>query len=145
MSRMADYGVVVLSALAQRGNDRPSTASDLAGRTALPVPTVSKILNALARGGVVDAMRGARGGYALRRTADNITVAEITTVLDGPVALTACVDGSDDICTAERLCPMAGGWNRINAAVKTALESVTLADLMVESAMIEPLETERVM
>lgn len=146
LSRMADYGVVVLSSLAQRGDAGLTTATELSERTTLPAPTVSKILKALARGGVIDATRGAHGGYALSRPADGVTVAEIIAALDGPVALTACVEGSDDTCAAERLCPMAGGWNRINTAVKTALDSVTLADLMAESAMLPPEPaTERVM
>jgi FeS assembly SUF system regulator len=141
LSRMADYGVVVLSYMARRP-DALSTAPDLAARTTLPGPTVSKILKSLAKGSVVTATRGAHGGYALARPVEQITVAEIIAALDGPVALTACVEGSSDSCAVESLCPMAGGWNRINVAVKAALDAVTLADLIEESAnppMLEPI------
>lgn len=139
LSRMADYGVVVLSYMARRP-DGLSTAPDLAERTTLPAPTVSKILKLLARGDVVTATRGAHGGYALARPVEQVTVAEIIAALDGPVALTACVEGSTDSCVVESLCPMAGGWNRINGAVKAALDSVTLADLIEESATMPVLE-----
>ena len=137
LSRMTDYGVVLLSSMAQRP-DCLSTAPDLADRTMLPAPTVAKILKALAKGQVIVATRGAQGGYSLARPADEITVAEIIAALDGPVALTACVDGSDDNCSVERLCPLAGGWNRINLAVKAALDEVSLADLISECGLSDP-------
>jgi FeS assembly SUF system regulator len=138
LSRMTDYGVVLLNYLAQDEAQR-STAPELAVRTGLPAPTVAKILKALARADVIAATRGAQGGYALERPADEVSVAEIIAALDGPVALTACVEGSDDNCAVERLCPLAGGWNRINAAVKTALDSVTLADLIADSGQVQQL------
>lgn len=134
LSRMADYGVVLLSTMA-RHQDARYAAPELANRTTLPAPTVSKILKLLSKAELVTATRGAQGGYALSRPPGAITVAEIITAFDGPVALTACVGGSDDSCAVESLCPMAGGWNKINLAVKTALDSVTLADLIAESEM----------
>ncbi|MBO6837641.1 MAG: SUF system Fe-S cluster assembly regulator [Alphaproteobacteria bacterium] len=139
ISRMTDYGVVLLSYMARRP-DALSTAPELAERTTLPAPTVAKILKALAKAKVITAQRGAQGGYALQRPATQVTVSEIVAALDGPVALTACVDGSTDDCKVENLCPMAGGWNRINTAVQTALDSVTLADLIADSAMIPSFE-----
>lgn len=132
LSRMADYGVVLLSTMARQQGARYA-APELALRTTLPAPTVSKILKLLAKAEIVSATRGAQGGYALARPPSAITVAEIITAFDGPVALTACVGGSDDSCAVESLCPMAGGWNRINMAVKKALDSVSLADLIAES------------
>lgn len=132
LSRLADYGVVLLSTMA-RQQDQRYAAPELAQRTTLPAPTVSKILKLLSKAGIVTATRGAQGGYALSRAPHAITVAQIITAFDGPVALTACVGGSDDSCAVESLCPMAGGWNKINLAVATALNSVTLADMIAES------------
>ncbi len=139
LSRMTDYGVVLLSYMAQRPNAQ-CAAPDLADRTGLPAPTVAKILKSLSKAGILSATRGSLGGYALARPVARISVAEIITALDGPVALTACVDGSDDNCAVERLCPMAGGWNRINMAVKAALDEVSLADLINDSGMIRNFE-----
>ncbi|MEQ8440418.1 MAG: SUF system Fe-S cluster assembly regulator [Alphaproteobacteria bacterium] len=135
LSKMTDYGVVVLSYLANSTN-RLSTATELADRTTLPAPTVAKILKLLARADVVAATRGAQGGYHLDRDPTQISVSEIITALEGPVALTACVDGSEDNCAVERLCPMAGGWDTINSAVRSALDGVSLADLIAESSAI---------
>jgi len=139
LSRMTDYGVVLLSYMAQQPNVL-CTAPELADRTTLPAPTVAKILKSLSKAGVLAATRGALGGYVLSRPTQEISVSEIITALDGPVALTACVDGSDDNCAVESLGPMAGGWNRINLAVKSALDNVSLADLISDSGMIRHFE-----
>jgi FeS assembly SUF system regulator len=124
---MTDYGVVVMSQLHQQ----PSmmTAPELAQATGLPAPTVSKLLKQLAKAGVLDSHRGVNGGYTLSRKLEDVTAMEIIEALDGPVALTACVEGADDACNVESLCPMKGGWDKVNAAVRNALCEVTLADL----------------
>ena len=127
LSRMTDYGVVVMAQLNQ--NPGTTTAPELAQATGLPAPTVSKLLKQLARSGLVDSHRGVNGGYALTRDLEGITAMEIIEALDGPVALTACVEGAEDACNVESLCPMRGGWDKVNAAVRRALREVTLADL----------------
>lgn len=128
LSRMSDYGVVVLSRMA-REPGTVTTTVELAERTALPQPTVAKALKLLTRGGLVTSHRGTQGGYSLDRAPTDVTVTEIIGALEGPVALTACVDGSDDNCSVERLCPIRGHWERVNEAVKGALDGITLADL----------------
>ena len=133
LSRLTDYGVVVLGRLAavrERGAG-PTTAAEIAEATLLPAPTVAKILKLLARGDVVLSHRGHQGGYSLARDAQAITVADIVTALDGPVALTACVDGHEGDCSVETMCAIRGHWDAVNTAVRGALESVTLADMIV--------------
>lgn len=132
LSRLTDYGVVVLDRLARaRELDKgPTTAPDLAEATTLPQPTVAKTLKLLARGGVVESHRGHQGGYSLARAPEHITVAEIISALDGPVELTACVDGQEGSCSVESMCAIRGNWDAVNSAVRTALESVTLADML---------------
>ena len=78
--------------------------------------------------GLVASVRGAHGGYTADRPAEDISVAEIVLAVDGPVALTACVDGGD--CAIEATCLLRGSWDRINNAVRDALEEVTLADML---------------
>lgn len=126
LSRMTDYGVVILSHMA-RDQARMMTAPALAEETGLPKPTVIKLLKQLARGGLVDAHRGAQGGYTLARPAASITVREIVAALEGRLALTACVEGAEDDCGVEDCCPIRGRWDPVNQAVAEALEGVTLA------------------
>lgn len=128
LSRLTDYGIVVMSQMAM-DPAAVRTAPDLARAAGLPAPTVSKLLKLLGRAGLVESRRGVHGGYALARPLTAITAAEIIEALDGPVALTACVEGSDSNCNVESLCPMRGGWDKINTAIRTALEEVSLAEL----------------
>ncbi len=134
LSRMTDYGVVALGYMAER-TGHLMTAPEVADATGLPLPTVSKLLKQLAKDDIISAQRGAQGGYLLERRASDISVAEIIACLDGPVALTACVDGAEGSCQVETLCPMRGRWDRINLAVKDALSSVSLAEIAAEPAI----------
>lgn len=125
---MTDYGVVVMSQLGQ-DLSMVRTAPELALATGVPAPTVAKLLKLLVKGGLVESRRGVNGGYSLTREMEEITAADIIEALEGPVALTACVEGSETDCGVESLCPMRGGWEKINRAIRTALEEVTLAEL----------------
>jgi FeS assembly SUF system regulator len=128
LNRLTDYAVVVMGQMA--GNlDRVRTAPQIAEETGVPLPTVSKLMNTLARARLIASHRGANGGYTLGRAAEAITVADIIQAMEGPIALTACVDGSDDHCGSEGFCPMRGNWERVNGAIRSALGSVTLADM----------------
>ncbi|MCB1009116.1 MAG: SUF system Fe-S cluster assembly regulator [Acidobacteria bacterium] len=128
MTKQTDYGFVLLSELATE-EGQVANAPELAQATRLPLPTVAKILKLLARAGVVRSQRGVKGGYSLARSAREITAAEIVTALEGPVALTVCIDGSPGECEREDFCGVRGHWQRINQAVERALSSISLDDL----------------
>jgi FeS assembly SUF system regulator len=127
MGKLTDYATVVLATLAL-DPARHSAAAELAERTRLKLPTVSKVLKELQRAGMVLSSRGAQGGYRLARRADEITAAQILDVFEGPVAITECSTSSSQ-CGIEKLCRVSGAWQRINAAIRRALEDVTLQQL----------------
>ena len=127
LSRMTDYAVVALSALG--GGDSVRTAPDLAAETGLAEPTVAKVLKLLGQAGLVDGLRGARGGYRLARPLSAVTLAEVIVAIEGPIALTACVDGASGGCDTEATCPIRGRWDPVNDAIRGALSAVTIADL----------------
>jgi FeS assembly SUF system regulator len=129
LNRMTDYAVVVLGQMARQPG-LVQTASHIAEGTAIPLPTASKLLKQMAGAALITSHRGANGGYSLDRAAAEVRVAEIVEALDGPIALTACVDGAEDQCDVESLCPMRGNWNRVNNAIRDALENVSLAELI---------------
>lgn len=128
ISRLTDYAIVLATQLA--GHEGSLSVRELADETGIPQPTVSKVLKALGRSGVVAATRGARGGYALSRAPHETNVAEIIAALEGPIAVTECTDDTSDSCAHEPHCGVRANWQRINAAVQTALEAVTLADML---------------
>jgi FeS assembly SUF system regulator len=132
LSRLTDYAVVVMARLAQDGagpEGQVQTAPGLAGAIGIAEPTVAKVLKALGQAGLVDSLRGARGGYRLARPLEAISLTEVIVAIDGPIALTACVDGGAGGCEAEGFCAMRGRWDPVNAAIRRALSDITLAEL----------------
>lgn len=128
LSKMTDYAVVVLSTLAH-ADSALHTANSLADRTGLPMPTVQKLLKLLARGDLLQSHRGASGGYSLSREPDRINVVQIIEAIEGPIALTDCVDGGSGGCGVQGLCSRKNHWEKVNSAVRRALEDVSLADM----------------
>jgi FeS assembly SUF system regulator len=131
VSKLADYAVVILSYM---DGQQPSLmcAGDLSTKSGLPEPTVSKILKLLVRGQVLNSVRGANGGYVLARDFTAITVAEVIYAIDGPIALTSCVEDSAGCCDYSQICPVNGRWNSVNEAIKSSLADITLAHMMNE-------------
>lgn len=128
ISKLTDYAIVILGQMA-REFDQTHAAADLADVTGIAVPTVSKILKALARAQILRSTRGARGGYRLARPPGVTSVASIIYALEGPIALTEC--GLDhDACQQSQSCDVRSNWAVINRAIRTALEAVTLADMI---------------
>ncbi len=136
MSKLTDYGTMVLAQLAARDQGL-STAGEVANATHLGQPTVHKLLKSLVHAGLVVSTRGAQGGYALARAPAAISAAEIIDALEGPVAITECssVDGG---CDLESYCRVGMAWQRINSSIRKALQGVTLADLRHRSQPLAP-------
>jgi FeS assembly SUF system regulator len=128
LSRLADYAVLLMSRMAN-APDRTHNAIDIAEATGLPTPTVSKLLATLAREGLLKSVRGAKGGYGLAQPARDITVAHIIAAIDGPIAITYCIEHGPGSCDVENLCPSRHGWQAINRAVQQALNGVSLAEI----------------
>lgn len=127
LSRLTDYAAVVMAQIA-RHPEQAHAATDLAEAVQLPHPTVSKTLKMLVRAGLLVSQRGAQGGYRLARAASQITASDIITAIEGPVAMTECshVDGDCDLLPT---CGVADNWQRVSLAIRTLLDSVTLAHL----------------
>lgn len=128
ITKQTDYGIVLLTHMAATP-ERWATAPELALGASLPAPMVAKILKILAREGLLTSHRGAAGGYALARPAGEISVAQIITALEGPIAVTECTDSEPGLCHQEDSCPVRGNWNRINLAIREALEGISLAEM----------------
>ncbi|MFT7414760.1 MAG: FeS assembly SUF system regulator [Methylophagaceae bacterium] len=135
MGKLTDYGIVLMSYLAQK-TDAQHSAHALADAVQVPLPTVKKVLKALSQANLLTSERGVRGGYSLHCSPNNISVAEIITAIEGPIALTECV-GSESRCDQEDHCSIQTNWTRINNAVFHALDEVKLSDMLVPQAASE--------
>ena len=128
ISKLTDYGTVVLAHLAGDPG-AVCSAADVAQATGIGLPTVSKLLKSLARAELVTSTRGANGGYQLARTPQEISAADVIDALEGPVSITEC-SAIDSHCDYENVCNVGMSWQRINVAIRHALEDVSLIDLL---------------
>jgi len=128
ISKLTDYGTVILAALASQPENAKVTATDVAERTRLGLPTVSKLLKSLQRGGLVTSTRGSSGGYQLARPANQISAAAILDALEGKLALTEC-SGQHSSCDIESTCRVGNAWQHVNRAIRRSLEDTSLAQL----------------
>ena len=130
LAKLTDYAIVVLTRLSLLADGTSISASSLAVDTGIPEPTVAKVLKTLARADLVVSQRGVHGGYTLARAGQEMTLLEVITAIEGPIALTSCVTGQRGDCIAEQSCPSKGRWDVVNEAVREALARVTLADMV---------------
>ncbi len=127
MTRLTDYGTVVLAHLASNDSACVS-AAEVAEVSGIALPTVSKLLKSLAKAELVRSTRGAHGGYRLARLPQQISAAEVIDALEGPVSITEC-SASNSHCDYEEHCNVGGAWQRVNIAIRRALDDISLADL----------------
>lgn len=127
LSKLTDYGTVILSYMARRPDDVYSVA-DTASAVGVAPPTASKILKALAKRNLVQSRRGSKGGYVLSRPPGEISIAEIIDALESPFGLTEC-GAAAGLCAKEDLCRIRGHWQHINQIVRGTLTQVTLSDM----------------
>src|SRR5712671_6712919 len=121
ISKLTDYGTVILAVLASQPENTLLTANDVAERTHLGLPTVSKLLKSLQRGGLVTSTRGSYGGYRLARPAAQISAAAILDTLEGKFALTECSSQHSN-CGIESTCRVGHAWRHVNLAIRRSLE-----------------------
>jgi FeS assembly SUF system regulator len=127
VTKLADYGIVMLTFFATHDGSTYN-ARDIANAVNLPLPVASKVLKLLSKAGLLTSQRGTKGGYGLARPPQDITIAAIIRTLEGPIAVTECLDAARD-CDLERECPVRTNWHLINRAIHSALEKITLAQM----------------
>lgn len=129
LSNLADYAVVIMSAAARAGEGARLSATVLADETGIPLPTTQKLLGKLAGAGLFRSARGGGGGFVLTRGPSDISLADVVEAVEGPIAMTSCVESGRHDCALEGACQVRPHWGPVNAAIKGALSGVSLASL----------------
>ncbi len=130
LSNKSDYGLLLLTILAGKGSGRYVSLSSVSKESGLPYAFVAKIAAQLAGARILMSKEGVAGGYKLSKKPGDISLAEVTEVLDGPWQPTKCT-GSKEKCSLREKCPMADNWqNRLKAKMWKIMDSYTLKDLM---------------
>ncbi len=128
ITKLTDYATVVLTVLAS-DPEAVASAAGLAERAGLEVPTVAKVLKPLAQAGLVEAFRGANGGYRLARAPAEISLIQVVEAMEGPLGMTECSLHAG-ACGLERSCGVRANWRRINDVVADALRGISLAQML---------------
>ena len=131
---MADYAVVTMAAASRHCGGARVSATQIAEETGLPAPTVQKLVSRLTAAGLLRSSRGVGGGLKLARPAAAITLADIVEAVEGPIALTACIEHGRHDCTLESACTVRPHWPIVNEALRGALAQVSLTRLAAVSA-----------
>ena len=135
LSNLADYAVVMLSAAVRHGDAR-LTATLLAEETGVPLPTAQKLVGRLAAAGLLVSARGAGGGFRLARAPQAISLADIVEAVEGPIAMTACVEQGRQDCGLDHQCQVKPHWGAVNDAMRGALAGISLASLSAPPAFV---------
>ncbi len=156
-STKAEYGVRVMVELARRAGGEgecPVPLAEIAAHDGLPLAYLEHLVARLRKAGLVDSRRGSRGGYMLARPSSEITMAEVVEALEGSIAPIECISQSADgsiVCSREsgpvgggragspsHVCPTKLLWTRVRFAIVRTLQETTLADLVLEPALLHP-------
>jgi Rrf2 family iron-sulfur cluster assembly transcriptional regulator len=131
VSTRGDYACRALLSLTLHGeNSVPTSVRDIADRTGLPQPYLEQILLALKGAGLVRSKRGVGGGYVLARPAEEITLAQIVSAVDGPIVVGDFGEPhANGACDHEGQCVLLAIWADVGEQMRLLLEASTLADI----------------
>jgi Rrf2 family protein len=142
LTKKADYGLIALRHLATTAGKTRSSASakDIADAYAIPLPLLSKILQKLARGGLLISEQGTHGGYRLARGAKEITTLDVIRAIDGPIILTKCFTDHPG-CDQTALCPVREPLRKVHEGILGLLGNISMADLANDEMPVPKINT----
>ncbi len=135
LTKKADYGLMALKYLAEQASGGAQSAKDIAEAYHIPPQLLAKILQTLARGGLLVSHAGTNGGYSLARPASDITAFEVIRVIDGPLFITSCIT-IHGTCDLAGHCTIREPLRKVNDSIKDLLSGIKIADL-VETELVE--------
>ena len=127
LTKKADYGLIALRHL----SGGAASAKDIAEAYRIPLPLLSKVLQKLAKGGLLRSEQGINGGYRLARPASEISTLEVIRTIDGPIILTHCFTEHDVAveCNQSELCPVREPLRKVHEGILKLLSGISVADL----------------
>lgn len=141
LTKKADYGLIALRHLALSVKTARTTAcmsasaKDIAETYGIPLPLLSKVLQKLARAGLLVSEQGTKGGYRLARDPHEITALEVIRSIDGPIILTHCFTEHSQCDQSER-CTVREPLRKVHEGILRLLSGITVADMLHEDMPI---------
>ena len=129
LTKKADYGLMALKYLAEHPDLGARSAKDIAEAYHIPPPLLAKILQTLAKAGLLVSHAGTNGGYALARSAKQISAFEVIRAIDGPLFITSCIT-IHGACDLAGHCTIKEPLRKVNDSIKELLSGITINDLI---------------
>ena len=129
-SARVSYGLRAAMILAERYGEGPVLGKDISEAESLPPAYLEQIMASLRRADLVGGTRGARGGYVLTRSPEDVTLSELIVALEGPIALSECPGGAS-CCASPETCPVREVFAQAEDALHEVFDNRTLADIVV--------------
>ncbi len=137
LTAKSEYGLLAMIYLASSSKEGPVSAREISEQQAIPAKFLEQLFVGLRKAGLVNAVRGARGGFVLARTPDQINVLEIVEALEGPLVATVCEGDRGLTCGRGGSCAASAVWNRATKALREVFETATLAELVTAQDAID--------
>ncbi len=143
LTKKADYGLMAMKHLAERDQDGACSAKDVADAYHIPQEALAKILQKLAKAGLLHSQHGMNGGYKLARDASRISAFEVIRAIDGPLFITSCITVRGECDQTER-CTIREPLRRVNQSIEEVLRRITIAEMKEENELVTIGPRERV-
>ena len=130
ISTKGRYALRLMLDLASNNNGDPISLKDVAARQGISDKYLEQIIAMLNKAGFVRSIRGAQGGYMLRRRPDEYTVGEILRLTEGSLAPVACVEDEELSCERANACVTVMVYKKINDAINSVVDNITVQDLL---------------
>ena len=145
LNKRTEYALIALVHMVDRGAvgaepDRFVSAREIGDQYPLPRRLLAEVLKDLQRAGVVHSQRGASGGYAIARAAEDLPLGDVVLAMEGPPGLTGCESFSGETttpCEMERSCPIKNPMSRVRQGIWTLFQGTSLRDLATPGALAE--------
>jgi Rrf2 family protein len=128
LSKKADYGLIAVRHLARHGPGTACSAADISEACGISGPLMAKVLQKLAKTGLVVSRHGSGGGYQLARDPAEITAFEVINAIDGPLTITSCVTTRGE-CEQALTCTVREPLRRVNDSILQILKTVTISQM----------------
>ena len=131
LSKKVEYGLIAIRHIAAQRNEGVVTAKEIADRYGVPYDLLAKVLQKLARGGLIVSTQGVRGGYALAKNPNEISVSKIINAIEGnPMAIAQCIAEGPESCDVFRVCTIKSPLSKVQANIEHAFDTMTLAQIV---------------
>jgi Rrf2 family protein len=131
LSKRVEYGLIAIRHIATRSEGNLATAKEIAEAYGIPYELLAKVLQRLSKSGLISAVHGVRGGYALGRRAEDIRVSMIISAIEGGTpGIAQCITDGPESCGVYSVCTIRSPLSKVQANIEHAFDTMTLAEIV---------------